>query len=147
LRRAVFAYNRADWYVEEVLGFADQYVKGYVAVVDVGNKWIGDSVYVFGRGRNQSDLVRGRFDCSSLVHWAFKEVGVNLGPLTSIITETLRHLGTPVSPSEMKPGDIAFFDTYKRDGHVGIYVGNGKFIGAQSSTEVAIADMTKGYWE
>jgi peptidoglycan DL-endopeptidase CwlO len=63
-----------------VLGFADRYVKGYVevnksvavsrgntgvAVVDIGNKWIGNSVYVFGGGRNQSDIARGRFDCSS----------------------------------------------------------------------------------
>lgn len=159
LRDAVYAYNHADWYVEEVLGFADQYVKGYVAVntggggdtgvavVDVGNKWIGNSVYVFGGGRNQSDIARGRFDCSSFVHWAFKEVGVDLGPLTSTSTETLKHLGKPVSPSEMKPGDLVFFDTYKRDGHVGIYIGNNKFIGAQSSTGVAIADMSPGtYW-
>ncbi len=159
LRRAVFAYNRADWYVEEVLGFADQYVKGYVtvggggggntgiAVVDVGNRWIGNSVYVFGGGRNQSDISRGRFDCSSFIHWAFKEVGVDLGPLTSTSTETLKHLGEPVSADKLKPGDLVFFNTYKRDGHVGIYVGNGKFIGAQSSTGVAIADMKQGYWK
>lgn len=159
LRKAVFAYNHADWYVEEVLGFADQYVKGYVAVgggsgsstgiavVDVGNKWIGNSVYVFGGGRNQSDIARGRFDCSSFVHWAFKEVGVDLGPLTSTTTDTLKYLGQPVSPKDMKPGDLVFFDTYKIDGHVGIYVGDGKFIGAQSSTGVAIADMSPGtYW-
>ncbi|MDR0140147.1 bifunctional lytic transglycosylase/C40 family peptidase [Metabacillus idriensis] len=159
LRRAVFAYNHADWYVEEVLGFADQYVKGYVsvgggsgentgiAVVDVGNRWIGNSVYVFGGGRNQSDISRGRFDCSSFVHWAFKEVGVDLGPLTSTSTETLKHLGKPVTADKLQPGDLVFFNTYKRDGHVGIYVGNGKFIGAQSSTGVAIADMSKGYWK
>lgn len=159
LRRAVFAYNHADWYVEEVLGFADQYVKGFVAiergsgqktgieVVDVGNRWIGNSEYVFGGGRNQSDIARGRFDCSSFVHWAFKEVGVDLGPLTSTSTETLKHLGEPVSAENMKPGDLVFFNTYKRDGHVGIYVGGGKFIGAQSSTGVAIADMSEGYWK
>ncbi len=47
----------------------------------------------------------------------------------------------------MKPGDVVFFDTYKTDGHVGIYIGDGKFIGAQSSTGVAIADMSKGYWK
>jgi len=47
----------------------------------------------------------------------------------------------------MKTGDLVFFDTYKKDGHVGIYVGDGKFIGTQTSTGVAIADMSKGYWK
>ncbi|WP_082804734.1 C40 family peptidase [Rossellomorea vietnamensis] len=158
IRDAVFAYNHADWYVEEVMGFADAYVEGYVAiggsnantgveVVDVGTKWIGNSSYVFGGGRNQGDISRGRFDCSSFVHWAFTQVGVDLGPLGSTSTETLKHLGKPVKPTNMKPGDLVFFDTYKIDGHVGIYIGNGKFIGAQTNTGVAIADMSKGYWE
>ena len=47
----------------------------------------------------------------------------------------------------MRPGDLVFFDTYKKDGHVGIYLGNGNFIGSQSSTGVAIASMTSGYWK
>jgi peptidoglycan DL-endopeptidase CwlO len=47
----------------------------------------------------------------------------------------------------MKLGNLVFFDTYKIDGNVGIYIGNGKFIGAQTNTGVTIADMTKGYWE
>jgi hypothetical protein len=159
LREAVFAYNHADWYVQEVLGYADRYVKGYkevnigsgaktgTKVVDVGNKWIGHSVYVFGGGRNQSDISRGRFDCSSFVHWAFAQVGVDLGPVSSTTTETLKFLGKPISADDMKPGDLVFFDTYQQDGHVGIYAGNGKFIGAQSSTGVAIADMSTGYWK
>ncbi|MEH6944791.1 bifunctional lytic transglycosylase/C40 family peptidase [Bacillus sp. JJ722] len=117
-----------------------------VKVVDVGYRWIGNSTYVFGGGRNAADIAAGRFDCSSFVHWAFKEVGVDLGPLTSTSTETLKHLGKSVSPNNMKPGDLVFFDTYKKDGHVGIYVGDGKFIGAQSSTGVAVADMSSGYW-
>ncbi|MDF2856775.1 MAG: peptidase, partial [Neobacillus sp.] len=62
-------------------------------------------------------------------------------------TDSLKHQGTPVSVSQMQPGDIVFFDTYKKDGHVGIYVGGGKFIGSQSNTGVAIADMSSGYWE
>lgn len=56
-------------------------------------------------------------------------------------------MGRRIQLSEIKPGDIVFFDTYKVDGHVGIYVGNGKFIGAQSSTGVAIADMSSGYFK
>ncbi|MEK4925009.1 bifunctional lytic transglycosylase/C40 family peptidase [Cytobacillus sp. FSL R5-0569] len=158
LREAIFAYNRADWYVEKVLGFADSYVDGYVAVdgteglsgvevVDIGRQWIGNSEYVFGGGRNQSDIAAGRFDCSSFVHWAFDQVGVNLGPLTSTTTDTLKNLGETVSVKEAKPGDLVFFNTYKDDGHVGIYIGDGKFIGAQTSKGVAIEDMTSGYWK
>ncbi|MDO6849010.1 NlpC/P60 family protein [Priestia megaterium] len=116
-------------------------------VVTVGNRWIGNSAYVFGGGRSQSDISHGLFDCSSFVHWAYSQVGVNLGPLGSVSTETLKHAGTQVSSSQMQPGDLVFFDTYKKDGHVGIYVGGGKFIGAQSSTGVAIANMSSGYWK
>lgn len=118
-----------------------------VEVVDVGRKWIGNSKYKFGGGRNQSDIESGLFDCSSFVHWAFSQVGINLGPLGSTTTDTLKHLGQPVPISDIQPGDLVFFDTYKIDGHVGIYVGNGKFIGAQSSTGVAIADMSQGHWK
>lgn len=118
-----------------------------VDVVTIGNRWIGNSVYVFGGGRNQYDIEHGRFDCSSFVHWAFAQTGIKLGPLGSVSTETLKHEGRAVSVSEMKPGDLVFFDTYKKDGHVGIYVGNGKFIGSQSSTGVAIADMNSRYYK
>ncbi|MEK3800598.1 NlpC/P60 family protein [Peribacillus sp. FSL H8-0477] len=116
------------------------------AVVDVGKRWIGNSVCVFGGGRNQSEIARGRFECASFVHWAFKEAAVDLGPVTSTSTDTLKYLGKPVSPSELKPGDLVFFNTYKRDGYVGIYIGNGHFLGAQTSRGVGFADMTTGYW-
>lgn len=52
--------------------------------------------------------------------------------------DTLKYLGKPVSPSELKPGDSVFFNTYKRDGHVDIYIGNGQFIGVQTSIGVGI---------
>ncbi|MBM7703751.1 coiled-coil domain-containing protein [Metabacillus iocasae] len=116
-------------------------------VVTVGNKWIGHSAYVFGGGRNSYDIANGLFDCSAFVHWAYSQVGIKLGPLGSVSTETLKHVGKQVLVRDIKPGDLVFFDTYKIDGHVGIYVGNGTFIGSQSSTGVAIADMTKGYYK
>ncbi|UII55594.1 NlpC/P60 family protein [Cytobacillus spongiae] len=112
-------------------------------VLAAGYKYIGNSVYVFGGGRNQYDIQNGRFDCSGFVHFAFSQAGVRIGAST----ESLKNTGTPVSTSNMKPGDLVFFDTYKRDGHVGIYLGGGKFIGSQNSTGVAIADMTSGYWK
>ena len=53
-------------------------------------------------------------------------------------------VGKKVSLSEAKPGDLVLF---RNGGHVGIYLGNGKFIGAQNSTGVAEADMSSGYWK
>jgi peptidoglycan DL-endopeptidase CwlO len=112
-------------------------------VINAGYKYIGNSVYVFGGGRSAYDIANGRFDCSGFVHWAFAQAGVSVGSSTSV----LRSQGTAVSVSNMKPGDLVFFDTYKKDGHVGIYMGGGKFIGSQSSTGVGIANMTSGYWK
>ncbi|MDQ0225399.1 C40 family peptidase [Metabacillus niabensis] len=111
-------------------------------LISAGYKYIGNSVYVFGGGRSASDIANGRFDCSGFVAWAFSTVGVNVGAST----DSLKNTGTRVPASQMQPGDMVFFDTYKKDGHVGIYVGGGKFIGSQSSTGVAIANMKSGYW-
>ena len=112
------------------------------AAISAGYKYIGHSTYVWGGGRTASDVANGYFDCSGFVAWAYSQAGVSLPASTS----GLRYAGTQISTSQMQPGDLVFFNTYKTDGHVGIYLGNGKFIGSQSSTGVAIADMTSGYW-
>jgi peptidoglycan DL-endopeptidase CwlO len=120
---------------------ADQeYIK---TIITAGYKYIGNSVYVFGGGRSDSDIANGRFDCSGFVHWVFSQAGIDVGSTT----DTLKNSGTQVPVSDLQPGDLVFFDTYKKDGHVGIYIGNGEFIGSQSSTGVAIADMSTGYWK
>ncbi|MCM3403872.1 C40 family peptidase [Cytobacillus oceanisediminis] len=112
-------------------------------VTTAGNKYIGNSVYVFGGGRNAYDIANGRFDCSGFVHWAFSQAGISVGAST----DSLKFAGRQVSASEMRAGDLVFFNTYKTDGHVGIYLGGGKFIGSQDSTGVAIANMSSGYWK
>lgn len=112
-------------------------------ILQAGYKYIGNSVYVFGAGRSAYDVANGRFDCSGFVSWAFRQAGYNIGTSTS----ALRGQGTKVSYGEARPGDLVFFDTYKKDGHVGIYLGGGKFIGSQSSTGVAIANMNSGYYK
>ena len=116
---------------------------GLANVIKAGYKYIGNSTYKFGGGRTSSDIARGYFDCSAFVSWAFKQGGYNIGASTSV----LRNQGTKISLSEAKPGDLVFFDTYKKDGHVGIYLGGGKFIGSQSSTGIAIANMNSGYYQ
>ncbi|WP_042142894.1 C40 family peptidase [Paucisalibacillus sp. EB02] len=85
----------------------------------------------------------GGFDCSGFVSWAYGQAGVSLPSSTA----AMQYSGSKVSYSDIRPGDLVFFNTYKTNGHVGIYVGNGKFIGAQNSTGLAVADMTSGYWK
>ena len=53
-----------------------------------------------------------------------------------------------VKREELKPGDLVFFNTLKRTfSHVGIYVGDGKFIHSpRSGGEVRVEDMRFVYW-
>jgi cell wall-associated NlpC family hydrolase len=136
-------YDLTDFDTNEILNdsllLTNETVK---SLISNGLKYVGNSVYVFGGGRNEYDIAAGRFDCSAFVSWAFSQVEINI----AASTEVLKNTGTPVDVEEMQPGDLVFFDTYKKDGHVGIYLGAGKFLGSQSSTGVAIADMTNGYW-
>ncbi|WP_400246886.1 coiled-coil domain-containing protein [Niallia sp. JL1B1071] len=116
---------------------------GKSKAITAGYKYIGNSTYKFGGGRTASDVANGLFDCSGFVSWAYSQAGYSI-PAS---TDGLKNSGTRVSTSDMQPGDLVFFNTYKTDGHVGIYVGGGKFIGSQSSTGVAIASMDSGYWK
>jgi peptidoglycan DL-endopeptidase CwlO len=102
--------------------------------------------YFWGGGRSNASIARKEFDCSSFVWWAYREAGVNLGPMGAT-TETLKHLGKRVPASDIQVGDLIFWDTYKVDGHVAIYIGNDQFIGAQSSSGVSISNfLSNSYW-
>src|SRR5699024_9393057 len=111
---------------------------GIGAALTAGNKFIGNSKYVFGA----KDPSSGRFDCSGFVSYAFEQAGISVPRSTA----GLSSVGTKVSYSQAKPGDLVFFDTYKKNGHVGIYLGGGQFIGSQDSTGVAKVSMSNVYW-
>jgi peptidoglycan DL-endopeptidase CwlO len=64
------------------------------------------------------------FDCSGLTSWAYAQAGVSI-PRTS---QEQTGIGTRVSLSRLKPGDLVFFYTDLH--HVGLYAGNGMFIHA-----------------
>ncbi len=79
------------------------------------------------------------FDCSGLVQYAYARVGISI-PRT---TYAQYNVGTPVSRSELEPGDLVFFDHV---GHVGIYVGGGRFIHApHTGTVVQFGSLTGWY--
>ncbi|MEC1688082.1 peptidoglycan DL-endopeptidase CwlO [Bacillus mojavensis] len=120
---------------------------GIEGAISVGSSIVGQSPYKFGGGRTQSDINNRIFDCSSFVRWAYASAGVNLGPVGGTTTDTLVGRGQAVSASDMKRGDLVFFDTYKTNGHVGIYLGNGTFLNDNTSHGVSVDSMNNVYWK
>lgn len=115
----------------------------FSGMIQKGKQYIGNSTYKMGRGRTQADVQNGVFDCSAFVHWAFNQIGQNVG----FTTDSLASAGTKVSRNSLKPGDMVFYNTYKTNGHVGIYIGSNQFIGAQTSGGVGIVNMNNSYWK
>ena len=99
---------------------------------------IGEATpYVFG-----GTSVYG-FDCSGFTQYAFARAGISL-PRTA---DVQMYSGRQISASQLRPGDLIFFSTYEPGpSHCGIYLGNGQFIHAGSSTGVTVSSAFTGYW-
>ena len=85
------------------------------------------------------------FDCSGLVAYAFARVTPGLLPRT---TGGLSRTGIYVDARQLRPGDLVFYNTQQRPySHVGIYLGDSRFIHAPSTGGVVrIEDMHMRYW-
>ncbi len=83
------------------------------------------------------------FDCSGFTRYVFASQNISL-PRVSVDQYAI---GTPVSFSDLIPGDLVFFNitSGKQVSHVGIFLGNNEFISATSSKGVAIYPFTP-YW-
>jgi len=85
------------------------------------------------------------FDCSGFVQWVFWQHGLDLARTTGEQTRQ----GRRVKKKALKPGDLVFFSSSRwgRIGHVGIYVGRGRFIHASSGAgEVKTDSLSHPYW-
>jgi len=87
------------------------------------------------------------FDCSGFTRHVFENsIGLVLPRRADQQAQSAGLLN--VKREELKPGDLVFFNTMRRAfSHVGIYVGEGKFIHApRSGGEVRVEDMRQAYW-
>jgi cell wall-associated NlpC family hydrolase len=83
------------------------------------------------------------FDCSGFVQYVAAEVGIHL-PRTS---QAQYGVGTPVGRQDLAPGDLVFFNTYGWASHVGVYIGDGRFVDAPASGGVvSIQSLSNPYW-
>lgn len=85
------------------------------------------------------------WDCSGYVHHVFKEAAGIILPRNAVSMSTQ---GEPVRRGELQPGDLVFFNTLKRAfSHVGIYLGNDRFIHAPATGKsVQISSIASDYW-
>jgi cell wall-associated NlpC family hydrolase len=101
-------------------------------VVGIAMRYLG-TPYVWG-GASPSG-----FDCSGFVMYVYAQMGVSL-PHSSYAQYGY---GSPVSMSQLQPGDLVFFDGL---GHVGIYVGGGSFIHAPHTGDVVKISSLTGWY-
>lgn len=106
--------------------------KGAQAVALAMQAEKNNTPYVWGG----NSLTRG-IDCSGLVQQVYRKLGIQVPRTTYEQAKSGRRVGL----NEMRPGDLVF---YRNLGHVGIYIGNGKFVHAANSRLGTIVSSVYG---
>lgn len=85
------------------------------------------------------------FDCSGFVRYVFEQTANLTLPHGA---RAISQIGQSIPVNELQPGDLVFFNTLKTAfSHVGIYLGNGRFIHASSNGgNVHVAQLNDSYW-
>ena len=117
------------------------------AVVDKTETLINNAMQLIGvRYRWGGNTPQSGLDCSGFVRYVFNDTFGFLLPRKSA---QMSKVGLEIGKEELRPGDLVFFNTMRHAfSHVGIYVGDNKFIHAPSrGKSIRVDDMTKVYWE
>ncbi|NML29928.1 C40 family peptidase [Paraburkholderia antibiotica] len=120
-------------FLSGMAGKAGDVVVGALNMIGVRYRW----------GGNTPD---SGLDCSGFVRYVFQDT---LGLALPRRAEEMSRMGEKVRVSELKPGDLVFFNTMRRTfSHVGIYIGDNKFVHSPSTgSTIRVDDMDDGYWE
>ncbi|WP_175791575.1 C40 family peptidase [Burkholderia ambifaria] len=123
----------AKSFLAGMAGKAGDVVVGALNMIGVRYRWGGNSP--------DSGL-----DCSGFVRYVFQDT---LGMSLPRRAEEMSRVGEKVSMSNLKPGDLVFFNTMRRTfSHVGIYIGDNKFVHSPSTgSTIRVDDLDNGYWE
>ena len=113
-------------------GRAQTLLKGALALLGTPYRWGGTSP-------------EGGFDCSGLVGYVFRTA---LGIELPRVSRDMARDGEKVERTALVPGDLVFFSRRgKRVDHVGIYIGEGRFLHApRTGRDVTVSELDTGYW-
>lgn len=107
--------------------------QAYKKLTQIYNQWAGTRYRLGGTG------ARG-IDCSAFMQETFASAfGISLPRSTS----EQQAVGKRINKHELKQGDLVFFRSNR---HVGVYLGNGKFMHASTSQGVTISSLDENYW-
>ncbi|MFL9872214.1 C40 family peptidase [Paraburkholderia megapolitana] len=125
--------SSARSFLSGMAGKAGDVVVGALNMIGVRYRW----------GGNTPD---SGLDCSGFVRYVFQDT---LGMALPRRAEEMSRVGEKVRMSELKPGDLVFFNTMRRTfSHVGIYIGDNKFVHSPSTgSTIRVDDLDDGYWE
>jgi cell wall-associated NlpC family hydrolase len=123
----------SDRFADTVTGKSEELINRAMEVIGVRYRW-------------DSELPQSGLDGSSFVGYVFKD---KLGFLLPRKSTQMSRVGKPISREELQPGDLVFFNTMRLTfSHVGIYVGDNKFIHSPSKgTSVRVDDLGSLYWD
>lgn len=169
VRRALFAYNHADWYVNDILFYAQAYGGGVIAgdptacgpggagnpnLVAVPDASIGRMLtwaeshvgqpYVYGASGP------GAWDCSGFTRAAFAQIGISLPRSAAAQHNWVAHgNGYQVPLGQERPGDLIFVDSYlgpNQIGHVMIVYDPARKLTIEAGGD-RVGNYPYSYWE
>jgi cell wall-associated NlpC family hydrolase len=108
------------------------------------DKLIQDALAARGTRYRWGGTSRGGFDCSGFTRYLMAR---NLGVTLPHSAHAQAHYGQKVSLNELKEGDLVFFQTYRRGiSHVGLYIGDNRFIHAPRTGRSVEVESLTGYY-
>jgi len=128
-----YIFRVSDRLVDTVSGKSEELINRAMEVIGVRYRW-------------DAELPQSGLDGSSFVGYVFKD---KLGFLLPRKSTQMSRVGKPVNREELQQGDLVFFNTMRLTfSHVGIYVGDNKFIHSPSKgTAVRVDDLSSLYWD
>jgi len=83
------------------------------------------------------------FDCSGLINYAYATTGKSMPRTTSALWRDLK----PIAVKDLRVGDVLFFDIEGKMSHVGLYLGDSRFVHAPSSGKtVTVASLNSSFY-